>query len=375
MDDRRVFLASKLRSVADGAPKDVVLSGQPANRMLLSLCSDFFEALFRFGRMRADALDAFDALGSTDALDLSDVAEEDVRTVVAYSEGRYEPTVGDMDALMRIQDRFLMPELRSRCEELLRDHLSEATWREVAAVAKSYRLWDLLAHAVIWASRMPWSSIAHATGFASVLWEGAPAAPASCVAQVLRCADFVSISHKFEVAAAWARVYSGGGSDVVFDVLRADLLPSGEPSPVASPRLWPGEVQRILEFEDVLPKAVLAALARAAAAAASAVESGRRRIAHHAGSLASELRRNMAKVDASIVASHGPGAYQMIVMPSTLQMDEAYFSSEVLLGSPPASPPEYHVYLNEEERLDSWWRRHSRPLMAVMVRHRAPGAA
>lgn len=378
---RRVLLADKLRAVADGAPKDAVLlteePGAPvvANRLLLALCSDFFEAMFRFGSGASTGTGAGEGIGisigtSIDGtVDLTDVSAEDVHTVVAYSEGRYEPTVDHVDMLMRVQDRFLMPELRQRCDELLREHVSLSTWHDVAGVAVTYHMWDLLSHVVVWASRLQWATAMDVLGFTMPLLQEGRVAPAKCVSAVLRAADFVSVSHKFEVAVAWTRAarkqgtYSDADVDSVFDELRADLS-CGEV------RLWPGEVQRILEDEDVLPRGVLAAIARAAATSGSGTcgGEGRRRLPQHAGCLSSELRKSMAKVDASIIASSGAGAYQMIISPSTLHVNNAYFSAEVQLASSPNS--EYHVYLNEEERLDRWWRLNSRPAMAVIVRFR-----
>lgn len=373
---RRFLLAEKLRSVARDAPKDAALATAdaggcpiPANRMLLALCSDYFEAMFRFrGDAGADETQVA-------VVDLSDVSAEDAGLVVAYSEGAYEPAVEDVGTLMRVQDRFLMPELRQRCDELLRDHITATTWRAVAATAAAYQMWDLLQHAVVWASRQQWPNPAAATEFARPLF--APdgphwrCAPAACVSAVLRAADFVSVGHKFDVAVAWALAARARGdehTDAAFDVLASEL------SSADAPRLWPGEVQRILEHEEILPRSVLVAVARAAWACGPSGPSGAgatpgRKMPHHAGCLTSELRKSMAKVDASIVATSGAGTYQMIISPSAVDVDGAYFSDEVRLGSPP-SAAEYHVYLNEEEKLDRWWRTGSRPAMHVLVRFR-----
>jgi hypothetical protein len=339
----------KLRSVAAEAPRDAVIvhRGQhasPANRMLLALSSDFLEAAFRHcddGRV-----------------DLSEVEQDDVDTVIAYSEGRYEPAVEDVSRLMRVQDRFLMPALRRQCEAMLRAHVSADSWRDVAKMAASYRLWNLVTYAAVWASRQSWTSSESAFSVGDVL---PPETPAECVSAVLAGADFLCMSHKFSVAARWRAASQDPDADRVFEALGSE-----------ADRLWPSEVRVVLEHEACMPRRLVSDIARAIA---SNHAEKQRQLPHHNGVLVSQQQRIMAKVDASIEACQGPGMYQMIIAPSAT-FGDAYFSKEVPLNA----NAEYHVYLDPDEKdtLHPWWCRHNSTAaggLHVAVRFRRPPRA
>ena len=180
-------------------------------------CCCFFEAAFRHG----DAVHA---------VDVSDVDRADVETVIAYSEGRYEPTLEDVSMLMRVQDRFLMGALRLQCESMLRAHVSAETWREVTMVAASYKRRcagqpaDMDVVAV---------GVQRATGDAGIVCgcrAGRRRLPVH-VPQVLRC--------------QWRAAYPGPDGDRVFDALGREAY-----------RMWPGEVQVVMENEACMPRHV-----------------------------------------------------------------------------------------------------------------------
>ena len=353
----RYIPINKLSSVAATAPRDVVLTTDtdriPANRMLLSLCSDFFEALFRVNMADSHA----------DEVLLGDVSVADVHRIVSYSEGGFEPAPSDDIAeLMRMQDRFLMPALRRQCEIMLVSSLSCGTWLDVARVSASYNSWDLVADAAIWASRQTWKREHDTKPFwASISCDGRSCtASQTCLARILREADFMCVAHKFAMVRSWEH----GGlelSDAVMDALKEDLLPTCS--------LWPAEVAHVLADENAMPVALIADIARSIAAN---LTEPRRKLRQNGGILLSEHRRCMAKVDVSMLASMGAGRYQMVIVPKIGGcFDDAYFSNEVLM----AANTEYHVYLTEDEQLGEWWRQSdSSGGLHVLVRFRAyPG--
>jgi hypothetical protein len=350
----RYIPLDKLASVAATAPRDVVLVVDTdrihANRMLLSLCSDFFEAMFRGSMADSNAGEVL----------LVDISAADVRQIVSYTEGGFEPSPSDDVAeLMRMQDRFLMPALRRQCEVMLISSLSCSTWLAVARVAASYGSWDLVADAAVWASRQTWNRERQAAPF----WVGICGAGSNsmasqaCLARILREADFMCVSHKFAMMRTWVPDASLTDAAVV-DALREDLLPTCN--------LWAVEVEYVLADDKAIPVALITDIARSIAIHGS---EPRRRLRQHGGVLLSEHRRCMAKVDVSMVASMGTGHYQMVIVPKIGGIfDDAYFSNEVLM----VANTEYHVYLNEDEQLGEWWRKSdSSGGLHVLVRFRA----
>lgn len=349
-----VIALEKLQSVADAAPRDVVLVVDdcrvPANRMLLSLCSDFFAAMFQ-GSFAEKA---------SDEVRLCDVTEDEMRSVVAYSEGRCVPAIPDVDRFLRVQDRFLMPALLRHCERVLRAHVSIETWHDVACIACGYGLWDLLADVSVWASRLSWRVAADTVRHAEAIWGARPAAP-ECVARILRNADFACVAQKVWVAARWLRAAVASGecegpedprAAQVFDAIRDDITPPDACS------MWPAEAQMALAdcagIEPLLPRRLLVDIVLGVSTPLN-----RRRLPQHQGGVMSEHRRAMAKVDASMSGVMGAGTYQAVLLPATASthclLANAYFSEEVRLTGPSA---QYHVYLDEDERLSAWWREH-----------------
>jgi hypothetical protein len=438
----------------------------PARRVLLALCSDFFETLL-LGACAPDS--GFAEAGATEVT-LGDVDAEDVQLLVAYSEGRYEPSsLSDLDRMMRIQDRFIMGSLRDRCMALLRASINRESWIDVANLCIRHELWDLLVTTVVWASRLPWAVWQDACTAGDTLMR--PGVPAACVACILRSADFLSVSHKFRIVSGWAAAQpkqqqqasasssslsdAAGVDASVWEALADDLQPG-------TCRLWASEVADLLDRHgELMPKWLVANIARGIASSTSVVGSppgvgggmgggggggggggaaaANPRLLHphlphplaaamaHAmhppppstaagraqlgsgggllhrgdlsmgmqndaatagglgigadaiflpqwnGALVCERRRRMAKVDASIGAVFGPGVYQTVLVRSLSAMQDAYFGREVDL---PTSGTEYHVYLTESDRLDTWWRVHGGgEVMHVIIRYRKSTAS
>ena len=372
----RCLSLPKLASVASTAPKDVVLvvrndqaqeGGEvecrvPANRMLLSLCSDFFEAMFN-GAWE-------DGRGPEAAI--HDLRPEEARRVVSYSEGGFEPSETAMDDVLRLQDRFIMPALRAHCVTMLMEALTDERWQEAARLAATYGLWDAFADIMVWASRRTWSASSPSSPAASWWWwknkeeERHTNVPGPCVARVLHEADFLSVSHKFALAHAWG-CYDGCddddiGTEVTAAAIRKDLAP-----PPAC-LMWPSEVHAVLARSPPPPYDLVADIARGMASA-GAID--HRRLPQRDGALLVDRRCCMAKVDVSITATEGAGRYQMLISPDVVDFEDVYLSQEVLL----AAHAEYHVYLTEEGSLGDWWRRRccggsDNSEMYVLVRYR-----
>lgn len=369
----RVLALDRLQAVADLAPRDVRLvvvddggTAVAANSLLLALTSEFFEGVLRSGGGGG---------GGAREVRLEDLSADDVRTVVAYSEGRHVPELPEVASLMRLQDRFLMPALRQECARLLRRSLSTGGWLAATRLAAACDMWELVADAAVWASRLPWRDLSSADAVQEALLglpaDGAgchpPLPPPDCVAHVLSEADFLCASQKFELALKWAQRAGAGAGGAVFEALRADALAG---------RLWPSEVLAVLGRDadtSLLPRGLVADIAVGLADSAGSPVRG---LPQHAGALSMVQRRSMAMVDASLSAQErGAGWYQMVLLllPHGEAAAAAYFSAEVHLGAPGA---EYHVYLNEETALSDWWRQNVRSgssfLVAVRFRERLP---
>ena len=376
----RIVPLDKLVAMADTTAHDVHLivgasDRIPANRMMLSLCSDFFEAMFRSSLMEGRASD----------VELRELDPKDAKLLVAYSEGRYEPTDFidcDVAALMKVQDRFVMPALKQSCEAMLRTWLYKGDasqqpggpehWEDVARIAGSYGCWDLVGEAAIAASRLAWRADHRHKGcwiprFTCCV--GKQACHPECVAYILRHADFMCVADKFALVRC---ACSDTTSLNVVAALKDDLLPKC--------RMWPSEVGHILDADHgggddgggtrfFPPRALLEDMVRGMAAS---VHHPFRRMELIGGALVSDYRRCMAKVDASIVAESGAGTYQMILAPSLTDKKTCYFSEEVNM----ASNSEYHVYLNEEKQLGEWWRSNQESIvgagMHILIRWSKP---
>jgi hypothetical protein len=348
----RCLSIPKLASVASAAPRDVVLvvrdeahGGEecrvPANRMLLSLCSDFFEAMFNGAWEDGRAPEAA----------IHDLPPEEARRVVSYSEGGFEPSESAMDDLLRMQDRFLMPALRAQCVTMLMSALTDERWQEAARLAATYGLWEAFADIMVWASRRTWTCSSSWCSW----WKGYTNVPAPCVARVLREADFVSVSHRFALARAWG----ANDNPEVTAAVRDDMAPAC--------LMWPAEVHAVLAARPPPPYDLVADIARGMASSGAL---DHRRRPQRDGALLVDRRCCMAKVDVSIAATEGMGRYQMVISPDVVDFEDAYLSQEVLL----AAHAEYHVYLTEEGSLGDWWRRRccggANNEMYVLVRYR-----
>ena len=364
----------KLRLVADVVPKDIVIVTDcdqclHANSVLLALCSDYFEGMLSMHALQGHRENADEPRQHR----VSEVEYEDLRLLVDYSMGKYVPSLDDINALLRVQHRFIVPTLRNRCVEMLRKraHSSfEDGWEQVASAAASYEMWDLMTELVIMMSRRPWTRPRDAYDHFSVLWKyGKNVAPPDVIAAVIESADFACVYHKFWVWTSWLRA-AGCRHHQAEEAFSC-------PSALAQ-SMWPDEVPLVLKHHDVLDRQSVVNIALASSLNHHGRQAPRRVLAHsqrHVNDLpskiVSEARYAMAKVDATITASFGPGTYQMILISSSFDMfDQAYFSRNVVLNDTTAR--EYHVYLEEETDLDAWWRHKTSHNVYVLIRHFDP---
>ena len=303
-----------VRIEVQGASCGDVVHLERANAILLALSSDFFEVALR---------DEWDTNGNR-IVRLREVSVDDVRALVAHSEGRGVGWKGpaspewtaDIDAMLRIQGRFVMPQLRSACAATLREWSADVCvsatadavstedvaaaggggsgWVGAAHTAAEHGLWDVVADAIVRASAPPWRSLGKLwspggiadkllladygvdDGFDEVFdcdLEGTPRqddgiAPEAIVADVLSRASFPYHGQRIAFATRWWTRRCAG------DDTLPDTIPEGSPVVAAlvetSARhpLWLPEVNGLalpigIRMDNRLPPSVLVALVRA----------------------------------------------------------------------------------------------------------------
>ena len=375
-------LSDQDRGVALMVTDDASSSSVGANGMLLALSSDFFEAALRSEWSRR----------IHQRVDLADVSAADVRAMVAHSEGdgvgwqsARSPawwggggtSTGDVgiDIMLRIQDRFVMPQLRAACASALR---ASPAWFDASVRAAAYGLWDVVVDALVAAAATPWTSLVDLwapDGAADeLLMRPHQPAPDAVFARVLTRACFPYMGQRIALAARWwaamrqqppqqQQQFLPEGSAVA-----AALVAAASEHP-----LWLPEAG-LLGIEECdmsskcssatsMPPSVVAALMRALVRTSLRMQQQPSSSTSYPSSSAStcEHRRGMAMIEASLDATTaGPGTYQMALVPvadsgTSLHISDAYVSEPARLASEDAV---YHVYLEEEARLGVWWRRH-----------------
>lgn len=332
-----------------------------ANAMLLAFCSDFFEAALRKEWKEAGA--------DVVRIRLREVSAEDVAALVEHSEGRgagWEPPTSplwreDLERLLRIQGRFAMPQLREACAAALREHAStDSDWTSPARAAADHFMWDVVADALVLASNPPWRSLGELwspDGVADDLLLRRNLAPQACVARVLRLASFPYHGQRVALASRWWAASLDAADD---DLVVRALVETSAVYP-----LWLPEIDGLVLHGDDghagLPSEVLSALVKCLARTVSPACPRPRTTP------VAELRRGMAMIEATLEATAGPGLYQMALVPidadNRLEIDLAYVSNPVRMQ---AASAVYHVYLEEETRLQAWWRLHGGAALHVL---------
>ena len=387
-------VAERLRIAASSctAPRDVVVrvttgdEGEvhevAGNSLLMSIASDYFCTALKHEWRSSSASSA--CCGYMHVLDVAEVDADDVGMVVRYSEGDgpgwddagawLEAMTADqgdhrwrdvLRSLLRVQARFIVPGMRAACAAALRSVTTALVedagacpgvrWQDVAEDAAEQDLWDVVADAVVLASRAPWMPGTGLPGGAS-LSEPLRSAPAEVVADVIRRGEFLYQSQRVLLAMKWAT-----SCPCACEPSENPLLqPEGAPviamlaETCASNPLWLCEVECVVPSDSpiALPSCIVAGLMRSLA---TDRRGAARMWSKRARKVSLEARSSMAMVEASIQATQGSGTYQMALVPAAphLRPMDAYVSSPVRLEAGCA----YHVYLEEDARLQAWWKR------------------
>lgn len=390
--DRGVLLEAEAEGEGEGEEEV-----ERANAMLLALCSDFFEAA-----LRAEWVVREDDR----RIKLKEVSAGDLRALVAHSEGRgvgwelpdHQGWREEIGTMLRLQGRFAMPQLREACAATLREWAKGGdSWMDAASIAAEHGMWDVVAEALVRASAPPWTSLGEIWspgGVADVLLmpprppqgrDDDMVAPDEAVADVLIRAEFPYHGQRVALASRWWTRRRGFHDDSSI-IPEASAVVAALIKTTARHPLWAPEVGGlVLQLDGThlrLPPSVLAALVRSLV---RTTNTGSSQTMPVTVTVTAELRRGMAMIEASLVATAGPGVYQMALVPMAcvdgeeqLDVDSAYLSDPVRLShqgggggggaggggalaqvhqslSPEAAA--YHVYLEEGTRLQAWWKR------------------